>query len=119
MPKKILIVDDDRRLCQELASCLEENGYPIECAFDGGQGEELLRQNQYDIILLDVKMPNSNGLDVLRKLKEIRPETAVILITGRPFIEQFIEEENASSLVAGFLKKPFQMEKLIEKIETQ
>ena len=118
MSKRILIVDDDRRLCHELVSCLEEEGYSAEYAFDGVQGIELVRQNQYDVILLDIKMPNANGLDVLKKMKKLRPEVAVILITGQSLIEKLIQEENASSLLAGFLNKPFYAESLIEKIET-
>ena len=117
MSKRILIVDDDRRLCQELALCLEEEGHVAECVFDGVHGEERVRQNQYDVILLDVKLPNANGLDVLRKMKELQPEAAVILVTGRSLIEEFIEEENVSSLIAGFLSKPFYVGKLIEKLE--
>lgn len=113
----MLIVDDDRRLCNELVSCLEDEGYFAEAVFDGVKGEELVRVNHYDIILLDVKIPNANGLDILRKIKKIRPESSIILTTARPFIEKFIEDENASSLLAGFLEKPFSVTALLEKIK--
>lgn len=118
MSKKILIVDDDRRLCQELVSCLKEEGYSAEYAFDGIHGEEMVRQNRYDVILLDVKLPNANGLDILRKIKKLRPETAVILITANPLIEQLIEDKDVSSLPAGILKKPFYVDTLLEKMKT-
>ena len=118
MSKRILIVDDDRRLCQELASSLKEEGYVTEYTFDRIHGEALVIQNQYDIILLDVKTPNANGFDMLREIKQLRPEVAVVLVTGRPLIEKLIGDENVSSLIAGFLKKPFSVEKLFAKIKT-
>ncbi len=118
MPKKILIVDDDRLFCDALASCLEAEGHNVEYAFDGSRGEELAGSGRHDLVLLDVKMPNANGLDVLRRIKELKPETPVFLITGWMLIDQLIAAENAASLVSGLFKKPFHVERLIEKIAT-
>ncbi len=118
MSKRILIVDDDRRLCQELVSCLEEEGYSAEYALDGSRGITLVSKKRYDIVLLDVKIPKANGFDILIKMKEIHPETSVILITAHPFIEKFIKDENVSALLACFLKKPFSVGLLLDKIKT-
>ncbi len=118
MSKRILLVEDDRRLCDELASCLKEEGYCVEYALDGIHGMELVGQNHYDIVLLDVKIPNANGFTLLKKIKTILPEAAVVIITAHPLIEQLIKDENISSLVADFLKKPFSMDTLLEKIKT-
>jgi DNA-binding NtrC family response regulator len=118
MSKKILVVDDDQRLCHELASCLEDEGYCAEYAYDAIRGMELVIQNQYDVVFLDVKIPNANGFELLNKIKTILPEASVVIITAHPFIEQLIKDENVSSLLSGVLKKPFSMETLLEKIKT-
>ena len=97
---------------------MEEEGYSAEYALDGFQGIALVSQNQYDIVLLDVKIPKANGFDILIKMKGLRPETAVILITAHPYIEQFIDHENVSALLSGFLKKPFSVNTLLDKIKT-
>ena len=116
MSKKILVVDDDRRFCAELAACLEEEGHEPECAFDGPRGEELAGRNPYDLVLLDVRVPGANGLDVLRRMKKRRPETPVFLITGWLLINELIATENASALVAGIFWKPFSVGELLEAI---
>ncbi len=97
---------------------MEEEGYSAEYALDGSKGIELVSKKRYDIVLLDVKIPKANGFDVLKKMKEIHPETAVILITAHPYIEQFIKDENVSAMLSGFFKKPFSVNTLLDKIKT-
>ncbi len=118
MAKSILIIDDDRRLCRELVSCLEEEGYSAEYALDGFQGIALASQKRYDIVFLDVKIPNAKGFGIMIKMKKLHPETPVVLITAHPYIEQLISKGNVSTLLSGFLKKPFSVNSLLDKIKT-
>lgn len=117
MGKKILLVDDDSELCEEMEEVLEAEGYSVETACDGKNAENLIKNNIYDVVLLDFKIPGLNGIDILKKVKETKPATRVFIITGKPFIEKHLEEEKLTDFVAGYMNKPFEVEKLIEKIK--
>lgn len=116
MAKKILIVDDDRSLCEEMAEILREEGYVVDSAFDPRRGMDLIKTHVYDLCLLDYKMPDLTGIDLLREAKEKNPQTAVLIVSGRPFIEKLIEKEKATGLVSGTVQKPFEIETLLRKI---
>ena len=77
----------------------------------------MIKNNTYDIVLLDFKMPGLNGVDMLKKLKEKNTVTKVIIVSGKPFIEKTLEENKLNHLVEGFMNKPFAVEKLLEKIK--
>ena len=105
MTKRILIVDDDEDLCQALEQLLELEGYRIACANNGHAALSLAHTLACDLILLDVKMPGANGLDVLVSLRRLLPQVPIIMMsaqTGRNTI--------ADALRCGayeFIKKPF------------
>lgn len=113
MVKKILIIDDDEDLCEELIEILADEGMQAICAFDSRQAEALLNQDRYDCIILDFKIPGSNGIELLKKIKAKDAGVPVFLITGRPFLEKLLEQENAAHLVRGFMNKPFDVEELL------
>ncbi len=117
MPKKILIIDDDIELCQELAEILRDKGYTVDDTSDTGQGEVFIKENNYDVFLFDYKMRGLNGIDLLKKAKEKNAKSTVFIISGRPFIEKLLEEENVSHLVSGVINKPFDIEALLQKIK--
>ncbi|KKR30443.1 MAG: hypothetical protein A2149_05135 [Candidatus Schekmanbacteria bacterium RBG_16_38_11] len=118
MAKKILIIDDDAELCEEMAEFLNDEGYSVQTALDGNQGEKLIRKNNYDVILLDFKMPGLNGIDMLKIVKEKKPKPAVFIISGRPFIEKLLEEEKLTSVVDGIMGKPFDLEMMLKRIRS-
>jgi DNA-binding NtrC family response regulator len=118
MGNKILLVDDDAELCEEMKEILQSEGYSVETSSDGKRAESLIKNNIYDVVILDFKMPGLNGVDILKEVKETRPTTKVFIITGKPFIEKYLEEEKLTDFVAGYMNKPFEVEKLIEKIKS-
>lgn len=118
MQKKILLVDDDAELCQELADILRDEGYSVDNASHSLQGEAFLQKSAYDIYLFDYKMEDASGIDLLKKAKEINPSGRVFIISGRSFIEKLIQDEGVSHLVSGVINKPFNIEALLQKIET-
>ncbi len=69
MAKKILIIDDDKELCEEMAEILKGEGYDVSTAFDGLAGKKLIEENHYNLLLLDVKLPDINGLDILKSMR--------------------------------------------------
>ena len=80
--EKILVVDDERSMRELLELVLKRSGYAVHTAENGTRALELVRQNVYDLMISDVKMPDINGIDLLQRVKEISPETQVIMITA-------------------------------------
>jgi len=114
--KKILIIDDDVSLCDELSEILSGEGYSVNAASDTENAQRFIRKNSYDLYILDYKMQGMTGIDLLKIIKEQRSACPVLLITGRPAIESLLEAENLSGAVAGILNKPFNIEELLYKI---
>src|SRR5919202_69892 len=85
--EKILIVDDERSMRELLELVLKREGYAVHTAENGTRALELVRQNVYDLIISDVKMPDINGIDLLARMREISPETMVIMITAFATVE--------------------------------
>ncbi len=114
MKKKILLIDDDKELCAELAEILTDEGYFIELAFDSKTGILKLKKNKYDIVILDYKLPGGCGIDILKEFKPKIPDTIFILVTGKPYIELELKENNLTHLIAGVLNKPPKIENLLK-----
>jgi FixJ family two-component response regulator len=107
---KILVADDDPTLREELASLLQEEGHGITTAADGGEALQIVDLEAFDVALLDLKMPRATGLEVLHRLKVVRPETAVVMITGQGTIDAAVEAMKAGAI--DFVEKPYDLESL-------
>ena len=116
--KKILIIDDDAELCEELADMLTGEGHVVSCASDPGKGADIIRNGSYDAVLLDNKMPGVTGIDILKKMKTENINCKVIMISGRPFIEKALAEEGLSGMVAGVISKPIDFSILLSKLKS-
>ena len=79
---KILIIDDDRKLCRLVADYLEPMGYRVESAHDGSQGLEMIQEGDYQAVILDVMMPRMDGFEVLKRLRR-ESEVPVLMLTAR------------------------------------
>ena len=87
MMEKILVVDDERSMRELLELVLKREGYSVHTAENGTRALDQVRQNLYDLIISDVKMPDINGLDLLMRVRETSPDTMVIMITAFATIE--------------------------------
>ena len=114
--KHILIIDDDLELCEELTDLLESEGFSVRCATDGVLGEELIKNNSYNTIILDYKMPKHSGIDILKKLKAEGIKKKIILFTGRPHVEKQLKDEGLLDMVSALLEKPVNFAKLLVKV---
>jgi DNA-binding response OmpR family regulator len=114
--KKILVVDDEDALRTVLSDQLQEQGYDVSSAADGGIAIEMLRVEYFDLVLLDLKMPNIDGYEVLHYVKRKHPITKVIILTG------FADLKNAlDSMGSGadhFLGKPYELSDLLLAIKS-
>lgn len=124
MKKKILIIEDDRELCKEIAEILIDEGYIVDTAFDRQEGEENISKNQYDISLLDLRIPGG-GFNILTEVKKKIPGMKVIVISASPIVKRE-KNKNATAdekakirqlqQADAIFSKPFEIEKLLEKI---
>lgn len=108
---KILLVDDEEDFIATLSERLSLRGYDNSTALDGSQALEFLESNPVDIIVLDLKMPGMDGIEVLRKIRENDQRVMVIIQTGHGTDKE--EEEIAQLGASSFLRKPVDIEALI------
>ncbi|UCC66790.1 MAG: sigma-54-dependent Fis family transcriptional regulator [Deltaproteobacteria bacterium] len=108
--QKILVVDDEKSMCDFLEIMLIKEGYDVTCTTNGQKTLELLENNLYNMVLTDVKMPGVDGFEVLRKTKEVSPDTVVIMITayGSPEGAVTAMKEGAYD----YITKPFRIEEV-------
>lgn len=106
----ILVVDDEEGLREGLSRLLEDEGYRVLCASTGEQAFEIVRQTHVDLVLTDMKMPGMNGIELLKKVRAIRQEIGVIILTGFGEIESYIEAMNFGAM--EYVSKPFKVNEL-------
>ncbi|MEW6187578.1 MAG: response regulator [Thermodesulfobacteriota bacterium] len=109
-PPQILVVDDEVRIREACKQVLEESGYEVALASSGVQAIEALTSTHYDIILLDLMMPEMSGFDALARIKVLDPGTVVIVITGYATLEHSVEAMKKGAF--DFIPKPFTPEHL-------
>lgn len=114
--RTILIVDDDAGMCETLADILEIKGYSVDTAQDGRMALQMLRQRDYDLILIDIMMPGMNGVETLQQIKTINPKVLTLIMTGHSQLEGFVSEALWSG-VDGVLYKPFEIDDVLAVIE--
>ena len=112
---KILIVDDDPTLCRSLQVFLRDKYSDIVTAFSGREAIELLTSDTFDLILLDVFMPDVNGYQVMDYINRKGLRTSVILISAYAPTE--LEKETPPKGVYDFMMKPFDLEKLVTTVQ--
>jgi CheY-like chemotaxis protein len=101
---RILIVDDEETFLEAHADLLRDEGYECDCAQDAHFAKERLRQNRYDLMIADIKMPGNDELEFIEELPAIAEGLPVILVTGYPSLNTAIKSTRLS--VAGYLVKP-------------
>jgi two-component system nitrogen regulation response regulator GlnG len=106
-----LIVDDDQDICSLLGHLLERAGIAVEAAHDGAAALELVASVQPDVMLLDIKMPNSDGMDVLRRIRQRFPELPVVMMTAFAGVTQAVEAMKTGAV--DYLPKPFDNNKVV------
>ncbi len=119
MDKKpqILLVDDDSQIRSSLKAILEDEGYVVECAASGEEAIEKTNQTAYNLAILDIRLPDIEGTELLPLLKEVVPRTRKIMVTGYPSLKNAIASLNNKA--DFYLIKPVDIGMLLAVIKDQ
>ncbi len=121
MGKRILVVDDDNEMREEISAVMHDEGFATDTAGDGPAAEKKVENGNFDLVILDLKLPGMTGFDVLKFIRKKNLKTKVIIITGSLLDEDMPDEklgdvrENKKTLKTAdyVLKKPFDIKTLI------
>ena len=113
--RRILVVDDEDALRTVLSAELNSEGYDVGTAADGMEALAELLKAKYDLVLLDIKMPNMNGFEVLKVVKEKYAGTKVIMLTGFADLKNAIESKKLGA--EDFVSKPYDLVDLLTTID--
>ncbi len=111
---RILLVDDEIYFLDVLTKRMTRRGFKVTTANNGDEAVQVLRNNDFDIVVLDLKMEGMDGIEILKIFKKMVPDLPVIMLTGHG--SQIAEEEGLKYGVSDYLSKPYEFEKLIKKI---
>jgi len=115
MNTNILIADDEEQIREPLSFVLNKEGYNCKTVNDGSNAIKALQEDNYDILITDIKMPGMNGVEVLEKSREISPETIVILITAYGSVETAIQALRKGA--ADYLLKPLDFDEVLVRLK--
>jgi len=111
----VLIVEDEKSLSSEIAAFLKSEGYLCEQVFNGSEASEKISVNLYDFILLDLGLPDYNGLDLITEARKSGSESAFIIITARGAVEDKVKGLDLGA--DDYLAKPFALVELVSRIQ--
>ncbi|MFO8113636.1 MAG: response regulator [Desulfosalsimonadaceae bacterium] len=115
MPTKVLLVDDEKDFLEVLGERMKIRGMDVSTAASAREALSLTEDQSFDAIVLDLMMPEMDGLEVLENIKAKNPELQVILLTGHGSIEKGVEAMRLGAM--DFVEKPADLESLTEKIK--
>src|SRR2546427_1957072 len=111
---RILVIEDNRRLNSSLASSLAHEGYSVDSAYDGQEGQDLAELTPYDLIILDILLPEKDGLEVCRDLRRRRVQTPILLLTARDSVDDRVQGLDCGA--DDYLVNPFAMRELLARL---
>jgi DNA-binding NtrC family response regulator len=114
---RILIVDDDENIRKVLTTILEEEGYYVESVGTGKETIERTKRKLYNIALIDVRLPDFEGIELLTRIKDTTPRMRKIIITGYPTLHNAIAAVNRGA--DAYIMKPFDMDKVLQSVKEQ
>ena len=113
---RLLVIEDERALCETIVRSLRRLAYSVDYCYDGNRAMELLGEERYDLVLLDLNLPGADGMTVLKALRQTDRETRVLILSARSEVA-----DKVAGLDAGandYLAKPFHLEELEARIRS-
>jgi len=114
---RIIIIDDDKSIRQVLKTILEEEGYAVDTADTGKEAVLKTNEKVYNLALIDMRLPDIEGIDLILKIKDTTPRMRKIIVTGYPTIQNAMEAVDKQA--DAFILKPFDVERVLQTIREQ
>jgi two-component system response regulator PilR (NtrC family) len=114
---RILVVDDDESIRKVLSAILEDEGYAVDTANSGKEAINKSNEKFYNLALIDIRLPDMEGIELLTKMKDTTPRMRKIIITGYPSLHNAIAALNKGA--DAYIMKPFDMDKVLSAIREQ
>ncbi len=115
--EKILIVEDEEIITLFISNVLKSNGYFVATTKTGKDALDEIKKTHYNLVLLDIGLPDMTGLEILKRIRETNDNLIVIMITGRPRLETSIDSVNYGA--DGYLVKPIRSKDIIDIVEVK
>lgn len=114
---RILVVDDDESIRKTMKAILEDEGYIVDLAATGSEAIQKTKEKAYNIALLDIRLPDMEGVELLKLIKDTVPHTRKIMVTGYPSMQNAVAALNKNA--DAYLTKPVNVEKLLNTVKEQ
>lgn len=111
----ILIIDDDREVCEYMELLLEQKGYEVQAETDPEQGIARLKEEEFHVVVLDIMMPEINGMEALEQIRSFDSDIAIIIFTGYPSVDT--ARTSMQYDVSDYIKKPFDVDEFTDSLE--
>ena len=111
---RILIAEDEKKIADSLKQGLEENGFEAQVAYDGDIGLKLFRNENFDLVILDINLPGINGYDLCKAIRNINPGVPIVMLTAMNAVEDKIEGFDAGA--DDYIIKPFDFRELLVRL---
>ncbi|HWC52541.1 MAG TPA: response regulator transcription factor [Chitinophagaceae bacterium] len=111
---KILLIEDEKKIADALRSGLEENGYTTHVAYDGDMGYRMFKNQEYDLVILDINLPGINGYELCKLIRKSNATVLVLMLTAMSSVEDKLEGFNTGA--DDYLVKPFEFKELLARI---
>jgi DNA-binding NtrC family response regulator len=116
-PSRILIVDDDENILCVEAAILKDKGYKVETAATGAEAIEKTERRHFDLMLVDIRLPDMEGTEVITRVHDTIPKIRKVIVTGYPSLQNAVAAVNNGA--DAYVMKPFDVEKLLETVRKQ
>jgi DNA-binding NtrC family response regulator len=112
--RSVLVVDDEKVVCNSCRKILTQEGYKVDVALSAQEALNKVKENGFDVVIADWKMPEIDGIEVAKRIKKENPNTVVIMITGYPSVESSIKALRSG--ISDYVPKPFTPEELSDAV---
>lgn len=112
---RILIIDDDKDICEYMQILLSQNGYDVQAETDARKALELVKTEDFHVIVLDIMMPEISGMEMLEQIRAFDSDIAIIIFTGYPSVDTAVTSMKYN--VSDYIKKPFDVDEFNQTLE--
>lgn len=112
---RILIIDDDKDICEYMQLLLSQSGYEVTAQTDARAALELLKEEEFHVVILDIMMPELNGMELLERIRDFDSDIAIIIFTGYPSVDTAVTSMKYN--VSDYIKKPFDVDEFNQTLE--